>query len=374
MIKAVNNSFWKNKRVLITGHNGFKGAWLTIWLLTLGSKVWGFSLSPQSSPNLFEEIYKDSKNNDLWSNFEEVNNDITKIKKISSYVNLVKPDIIFHMTAQSLVMESYLNPVKTWETNVIGSLNLLESLKSYKKECSIIMVTTDKVYENKEWFYGYRETDLIGGKDPYSSSKAAMELAVSSWRNSFVGYKVNQNKNLKIATARAGNVIGGGDWAKDRIIPDIVRSISNNKELIIRNPLSTRPWQHVLDPLHGYILLAEKLYNSRLDSEENYNMFSAFNFGPSFQSNKNVENLVNEFLKYWKGSYKISNDDPYFHEANYLYLMSDKARNILKWENVLDFENSIKMTAIWYKEFYESGKSFSNCIRNIDEFNRKLGI
>ena len=374
MIKAVNNSFWKNKRVLITGHNGFKGAWLTIWLLTLGSKVWGFSLSPQSSPNLFEEIYKDSKNNDLWSNFEEVNNDITKIKKISSYVNLVKPDIIFHMAAQSLVMESYLNPVKTWETNVIGSLNLLESLKSYKKECSIIMVTTDKVYENKEWFYGYRETDLIGGKDPYSSSKAAMELAVSSWRNSFVGYKVNQNKNLKIATARAGNVIGGGDWAKDRIIPDIVRSISNNKELIIRNPLSTRPWQHVLDPLHGYILLAEKLYNSRLDSEENYNMFSAFNFGPSFQSNKNVENLVNEFLKYWKGSYKISNDDPYFHEANYLYLMSDKARNILKWENVLDFENSIKMTAIWYKEFYESGKSFSNCIRNIDEFNRKLGI
>ncbi len=374
MSKALDILFWKNKRVLITGHNGFKGTWLTIWLLTLGAKVWGFSLSSQSSPKLFEEIQKESKNNNLWHNFEEVHRDIKEINKISSYVDAVKPDIIFHLAAQSLVRESYFNPIETWATNVIGSLNILESLKTYKTECAIVMVTTDKVYENKEWCYGYRENDPIGGIDPYSSSKAAMELVVSSWRNSFVGDKLNQNNNLKIATARAGNVIGGGDWAKDRIIPDIVKSISNKKELIIRNPTSTRPWQHVLDPLHGYILLAEKLYISRLDNEDNHNIFSAFNFGPSFKSNKNVENLVIKFFEYWEGSYKISNDKSNLHEANYLYLMSDKARNILKWESILDFENSVKLTANWYKDFYNSGKSFSSCIKNINQFQRMLGI
>ena len=216
-----SSSFWRNRRVLVTGHTGFKGSWLLLWLHKLGAKIWGFSLEPNTNPNLFSQIASDMPPGESW--YHEIG-DIRDKLSLDELIQSIQPEVVFHMAAQPLVRRSYENPIETWSTNVIGSLNVLESLKLVKNKCSVVMVTTDKVYENKEWIYSYRETDPLGGNDPYSASKAATEIAISSWRKSFCGREKHQTSNLKIATARAGNVIGGGDWSVDRIVPDAMRS------------------------------------------------------------------------------------------------------------------------------------------------------
>ncbi len=366
----IKKDFWLNKRVLITGHTGFKGSWLLVWLNMLGADVYGLSLSPLQGKSLFKEITKKgSLSRDYFV-------DIRDSEKLKRSMNEINPDIVFHLAAQPLVRKSYEDPLETWSTNLIGSLNLLESLTIIKHHCAVIMVTTDKVYKNMEWDHGYRENDQLGGHDPYSASKAATEFAISSWRDSFCSSN-KKGYNLKIASARSGNVIGGGDWAKDRIFPDVIRSLENDNKIFIRNPKSTRPWQHVLDPLAGYMLLAEKLYQSRkLLNKNDKNIFtSAFNFGPNIDSNKTVEFLVNEIIKYWPGTIKqdIDQDSNQFHEAEKLHLQIDKAFNLLNWRPIWDFEFSVKRTVEWYKKLDEDPNiSLDLCTRDIKCYEKSI--
>ena len=364
------NSFWKNKKVLITGHTGFKGSWLSVWLIKKGAKVSGISLKPNTTPSLFNELALAGK---LQNNYFQ---DIREKTKLREIIENIKPDIVFHLAAQPLVRESYKDPLGTWDVNVMGSLNVLYSLSKLSNICAVLMITTDKVYKNKEWNYGYRENDELGGYDPYSASKAACEIAIESWRSSFCDPKDNIESNLAIATARAGNVIGGGDWAKDRILPDTINSLYKNEEILVRNPESKRPWQHVLEPLSGYLSLAEKLYLTQQNIKyEKKNPFStSFNFGSNLESNKKVSELVNQILIYWKGSWKLDINKTYLHEAKQLHLNTDKAFRILDWHQLWDFETTIKKTVFWYKNFYKNGiKAFDLCIDDITCFeNNKL--
>ncbi len=343
----IDKKFWQNKRVLITGHSGFKGSWLSIWLNSLGAKVHGISLKPESENCLFSQAKIES--------IISSNNfcDIRDFNKLKSIVVDINPEIVFHFAAQPLVIKSYRYPLETWNTNVIGSLNLLESLKLKISNCSVVMITTDKVYENKEWDFGYREHDRLGGKDPYSASKAACEIAISSWRESFCGSKFNQNCYLSIASARSGNIVGGGDWAEDRIIPDAIRALQSRKLIQIRNPGATRPWQHVLEPLSGYLLLAEKLYQSKLEKYSSRNIYeSSFNFGPPLKSNQTVMSLIKRIMKYWPGEWEI-NSENYYHESARLHLNIDKAYHNLNWSSKWSFEYTIKRTIEWYKRVFD---------------------
>ncbi len=359
----MNNSFWKNRNVLVTGHTGFKGSWLTMFLLRLGAKVSGIGLAPDVKPSLYEQLNISSK---LEHNYFA---DIRNQSLLDEIIFKIKPEVVFHLAAQPLVRESYRDPLGTWTTNVIGSLNILNSLSKLKNYCSVVIITTDKVYKNKEWLFGYRENDQLGGHDPYSSSKAACELAIESWRASFCQSNKIEKPYLAIATARSGNVIGGGDWSKDRIVPDTIISLSKNEYIPIRNPSSTRPWQHVLEPLSGYLVLAEKLYsfqNKTKGVEEN--PFScAFNFGPNLDSNKNVLELVNQILIYWPGEWKINNTVTNLHEAKRLHLNIDKAFNLLDWMPRLGFDETVQRTVNWYKNFYQKDISaFSLCLSDLD--------
>ena len=329
-------SFWKNKRVLITGHTGFKGSWITFWLNQLGAKVAGFSLAPEDSPNLFDLL-------NLENSCENYIEDIRNIDSIKKRIADFKPDVVFHLAAQSIVIRSYEEPVMTWDTNVMGTLNLLEACRQLQNPCSVVVITTDKVYENKEWHYAYRENDRLGGYDPYSSSKAAAELVVSSWRNSFF----KQPNHVKIASARAGNVIGGGDWTDNRIIPDIFRYKEAGKTLEVRNPNAVRPWQHVLESLHGYLTLAELLHTS---DDEKYQ--SAFNFGPDKNSIQSVEELLNAAQKVSNFNWENTQKDGQLHEATLLTLSTEKASKMLKWNPRWNFENSITKTIQWYDRYY----------------------
>ncbi len=347
-------SFWAGKKVLITGHTGFKGSWLTIWLKNLNAKVYGYSLEEEEDLNLFNSFPKTFVSDDI----NHYVGDIRDKFNLDKVINKVKPDIIFHLAAQALVKRGYEEPLLTWETNVMGSLNLLNSIQEINHSCSVVIVTTDKVYKNNEWTFGYRENDQLGGYDPYSASKAALELAVSSWRNSFCNSP--RNKNIKIATARAGNVIGGGDWASNRLIPDTIRSITNKKDLIIRNPYSTRPWQHVLEPLWGYMLLAKALYQSENEYCE------SFNFGPQIQSNRTVKEVTENIFKIWPGKYIFDNEGNEHHEAEKLYLQIDKAFQKLNWCPKINFEKSIEKTIFWYKDFYEGKSALECCLRDIN--------
>ena len=365
---TMNKDFWLNKKVLITGHTGFKGSWLLVWLNMLGADVYGLSLSTLPGKSLFTEI---TKKKTLSKDFFI---DIRNIEKLKISINEINPDIVFHLAAQPLVRDSYKNPLETWSTNLMGSLNVLESLSVINNHCAVIMVTTDKVYKNMEWEYGYRENDQLGGYDHYSARKAATEIDLSSWRDSFCGFD-KKASNLLIASARSGNVIGGGDWAKDRIFPDVIRSLENDKKIIIRNPNSTRPWQHVLDPLSGYIVLAEKLYQSKNQAckDSNKPLTSAFNFGPNITSNKSVEFLVKEIMKYWPGIIEKNNHDfNQFHEAEKLHLQVDKAFNLLNWEPIWNLEFSVKKTVEWYKKFKEhSYSSLDLCTSDIKCYEKK---
>ncbi len=353
--------FWKNKKVLITGHTGFKGSWLTLYLLNLGAKVTGLALNPNENQPLFNQLDLERK---IHHNIVDINN----LELVKEIVNDSKPDFIFHLAAQPLVRESYINPLNTWKTNVFGSLNLLESIKDFSHMCSIVIVTTDKVYKNINWHYGYRENDPLGGYDPYSSSKAALEIAVSSWRDSFCGTKSYQNPNLFIATCRAGNVIGGGDWGEDRIIPDIIRNLQENKVIKIRNKFAIRPWQHVLEPISGYVQLAKKIYETS-DTKSKLNLCGAFNFGPNLDSNRKVSELVNEVIKYWKGTWIDTSNDDDFHEAKILKLNIDKSYELLNWKPKWEFGEVIYRTIMWYKNQHQKLSSpIDLCLNDIKDF------
>jgi len=338
MKKLFDNVFY-DKTVLITGNTGFKGSWLSVWLNLLGAKVVGLSLDIPTKPSFYEA----SKMSD---HVHQEYADIRDIEEISRIIKKAQPDFVFHLAAQALVRPSYDDPLTALTTNAIGSANILESLRSIDKKVVIVMITSDKAYDNLEWAWGYKETDRLGGKDPYSASKGMAELAIRSYISSFFN---NQDSNIRVGIARAGNVIGGGDWAKDRIVVDCMKSWSKNKPAIIRNSNATRPWQHVLEPLSGYLLLASSLVNS------NECHGQAYNFGPSSSQNYPVGDLIREMSKYWEQvQWKdASEENSPVYEAGLLKLNCDKALFDLNWLPSLQFEETVKMTVEWYKVFYE---------------------
>ena len=324
-----------SKRVFITGHTGFKGSWLTAWLQHYGCEITGYSLAPTTNPNLFE-----------MANLREglVNHclgDVNNKDHLLQEIRKSKPELVLHLAAQSLVRYSYQEPCETWSTNVMGTVNLLEAVRSCPSVKAVVVVTTDKCYENKEWVWGYREEDPLGGYDPYSASKASAELVVSSYRKSFF-----YNQGPMIASSRAGNVIGGGDWSEDRLIPDVVRAIHRNQSLLIRNPEARRPWQHVLDCLQGYLLLATYLIEGERDKA------IAFNFGPSPQDNITVSDLLNRLKNYWPQlKWEIEpRENVGLHEATFLYLDSSLAKQRLGWSPKWSVETALDKTISWYQE------------------------
>ncbi len=341
-----NLKIFKNKKIIITGHTGFKGSWLTAWLTILGAKVIGISNNVPTKPSHFETIKIKNKIKNLKA-------DVKDLKKMKKIFKSEKPDFVFHLAAQALVQNSYQNPIETISTNTIGTLNILESLREIKKTCVAVIITSDKVYKNLEIVRGYSEDDILGGKDPYSASKASAEIIISSYIHSFFP-KIKTK--VRIGVARAGNVIGGGDWSRDRLVPDCVKSWSKGKKVTLRNPNSTRPWQHVLEALWGYILLAANLKkNLKLHGQN-------FNFGPKNHLNCSVVKLVKVMKNYWKKiSWKIKiNKKINFYESNLLKLNSNKAKKHLNWECVMTFPQTIKMVAEWYKNFYIDKKDFQN--------------
>ena len=359
----LDSHFFLNKKVLITGSSGFKGSWLSIWLNLLGAKLYGISLDPPTKPSLFNE----AKLNKLVKN---VIFDISDSKKVFSFINELKPDYIFHLAAQPLVRNSYLEPIETWKTNVLGTVNILDSLRFLNKKCICIIITSDKCYENQEWEWGYRESDKLGGGDPYSASKASAELAFSSYFRSY--FSDFSSSKIRIASARAGNVIGGGDWAESRIVPDCIRAWSKEIPVKIKSPNSTRPFQHVLEPLSGYLSLAKSL-----TSNENLSGQS-FNFGPPSNSNHKVIDIVNELSQRWKKSeVEINKDENSYKETKLLKLNCDKALSLISWEPRLNFKRTIQLTGEWYFEFYKESKfnALKKCEEQIKLFNlRNINI
>ena len=350
---------YKSKRVLVTGDSGFKGSWLCLWLLNLGAEVYGYSLEPPTDPSIFEQL-------SIKDHIRHYTGDIRNYPQFKDFISESKPDIIFHLAAQSLVRESYTDPLGTFMTNVIGTTNLLEAVRELKSPTSVVLITSDKSYENNEWLYGYREIDSLGGYDPYSASKGAAEIAISSWRRSFFQPESIVHHGIKVASARAGNVIGGGDWAKDRIVPDCIRFLQQNKPIQVRNPLATRPWQHVLEPLGGYLLLGSKLLTSDVHEAKSY--CEAFNFGPLICSNKSVEELVTEIIKVWgEGTWTYNKDDA-FHEAYLLNLTIDKAYHKLRWLPAWEFKTTVTKTVEWYKAMWNKSDLIEITNRQILEY------
>jgi CDP-glucose 4,6-dehydratase len=340
-----------HKRVLITGHTGFKGSWLAHWLLELGAQVTGYALQPVN-PALFNQI-------GLEGRIENIIGDVRDFNKLRSVISDVQPDFIFHLAAQPLVRLSYDQPIETYSTNIMGTVNLLEAIRLEGRPCAVVMITTDKCYENKEWLYGYREEDPMGGYDPYSSSKGAAELIISAYRRS---YFTDPSLSIRVASARAGNVIGGGDWSLDRIVPDCIRSLQENEFILVRNKFSTRPWQHVLEPISGYLWLGACLYKPQLAYRSD-KLDSAFNFGPDISSNKTVLELVNEILKHWEGRGWLDKSDPnMLHEASLLNLSTDKAYQVLGWKANWDFEQTVYNTINWYQSTTHKGLVTNNQI------------
>ena len=348
-------NFWKNKKVFITGHTGFKGSWMCLMLNLFGAQIYGYSLKPEKK-SLFNQSHcsKFLKKN-IFSN-------IKNKKKLSQSINKIRPEVLFHLAAQPLVLEGYKNPIETFDTNIIGTINVLNAMRSCKSLKSAVIITTDKVYKNRNVEFGYRESDELGGNDPYSASKAACELAVYSWRKSFCESDNKLNKLLSIATARSGNVIGGGDWSIDRIVPDTIKAFKDEKILKIRNSRHTRPWQHVLDPLSGYMMLA--MHN--FISENSYN--EAFNFGPKIESNTPVIRLVEEIIKHWPGKFSEEAQKDSFYEAELLNLKIDKSFNLLNWYPKWGFEESVQRTVKWYKDFYENNSAYECMLNDIKTF------
>jgi CDP-glucose 4,6-dehydratase len=325
------------RRVLLTGHTGFKGSWLALWLARMGAKVTGVALPPETSPNHWELLGMDIDGHHA---------DIRDAKALRGIVEAAQPEIVFHLAAQALVRRSYREPLQTWETNVMGTANLLEACRHVKSVSAIVVVTSDKCYENKEWSRGYREDDRLGGHDPYSASKAAAELVAASYRKAFF----HETNSPLLATARAGNVIGGGDWSEDRLIPDIVRAVAAGKILEVRSPEATRPWQHVLESLSGYLLLGQKLLEGKAEFAEGWN------FGPDETDNRKVADVLHALAALWPAFKWRTVDVERPHEAGLLYLDSGKAHGKLGWQPVWSLSEALGATANWYRAFLESGR------------------
>lgn len=330
-------NFWRGRTVLVTGHTGFKGSWLCEMLLARGSEIHGLALAPDSSPSsLFTQL-------NLAARMDHHVADIRDAGAVAKRVSAVRPHVVLHLAAQSLVRTSYREPVETWATNVLGTVHLLEAVRMLDAPCAVVVVTTDKVYDNREWEHPYRETDALGGHDPYSASKACTELVVTSYRKSFFAAS-----GVQLATARAGNVIGGGDWAEDRILPDLARAFQSGRTLEIRNSYAVRPWQHVLDPLSGYLRLAEVL-----SGPDGARYATSFNFGPETTDHHTVGEVVNAACEYWTGTWRDASDPDAPHEAGRLSLSIERARSILGWMPRWDFARAISETTAWYRRVAE---------------------
>ncbi len=347
-------STYEGRKVLVIGHTGFKGSWLCSWLIQLGAKVSGFSSGIPTKPSNFEIL-------GLRDRMTGIHGDVRDRQQLLQAMQSAEPEIVFHLAAQALVRKSYENPVETFETNALGTLNVLECIRSCSSVQAGVIITSDKCYRNVEWPWGYRETDKLGGEDPYSMSKGCAELVIYSYIQSYF------KKHPRIASTRAGNVIGGGDWAQDRIIPDAVRSWAEGKSVVIRNPQATRPWQHVLEPLSGYLWLGARLWEK--DPEA---IGEAFNFGPDARVNQTVEELLTTMAKHWpQVDWKVEKNQAETHkESSLLKLCCDKALNTLEWQAILSFEETVAMTAYWYKTYYKSGEDGMTEVTNrqIEEY------
>ena len=351
-IGKVNPNFWKGKRVFLTGHTGFKGSWLSLWLQLMGAEVKGFSLTPPTTPSLFAEA-------NVAQQMQSEIGDIRDFSKLSESIRSFNPDVLLHLAAQPLVRLSYKEPIETYSTNVMGTVNVLEASRYASHLKAIVVITTDKCYENREWEWGYRENEPMGGHDPYSNSKGCAELVVSAYRRSFF----HTNDTAAVASARAGNVIGGGDWAEDRLIPDILRAFEKQQPVIIRNPLSTRPWQHVLEPLSGYLVLAQQLYNQGKTFAEGWN------FGPKDDDCQTVQWILDKMVYFWgEGAhYQIDNSEQP-HEANFLKLDCSKAASRLKWHSQWRLEQTLEQIIQWHRAWLQGEEMQTHCLREIKEY------
>ena len=349
-------SFWQGKKVFITGHTGFKGAWLSLGLIQLGAEVTGYALRPPTNPNLFELC---GLEHDIDSHI----GDVRDYEKLLSSMKIAAPTIVLHLAAQPLVRESYKNPVETYTVNVMGTAHLLEAVRQLDSVRAVVNVTTDKCYENKEWVWGYREHESLGGYDPYSNSKACSELVTSAFRSSFFNLADYDKHGVAIATARAGNVIGGGDWAADRLIPDFIRAIEANEKIRIRNPNAIRPWQHVLEPLSGYLMLAERLYTEGAAFAEGWN------FGPEESDAKPVEWIVKQLCQLWGGNaeYEIDRSE-HPHEANYLKLDCSKAKARLNWRPQWCLQEALARIVEWNKAYQGQENMKALCLAQIADY------
>jgi len=356
--KMIENGFWDKKKVFITGHTGFKGSWLCLWLHSLGAKIKGYALKPPTNPSLYEIGHIGEILNSV---IADVRDRETLTKEICEF----QPEIVIHMAAQSIVRVSYKDPVETYSTNVIGTVNLFEAIRKCNTVRVVINVTTDKCYENREWIWPYRENEPMGGYDPYSNSKACSELITASYRNSFFNPQEYPKHGVAIATARSGNVVGGGDWAPDRLVPDCIRSLLKGERILIRNPQAIRPWQHVLDPLYGYLILAQKLFKDGPVFGE------PWNFGPEDRDAQTVEWLVNKICALWGegASYEIDRRN-HPHEANYLKLDCSKAKHRLKWYPKWNLEKAIEKVVEWVRAYKRGDNIKEICLKQIDEYSK----
>ena len=348
--------FWRGKRVFITGHTGFKGSWLALWLIQCGAKVVGYALNPPSTPNLYEAA-------NLAKDLISIKNDIRDLDSLVQTMEKYTPEIVFHLAAQSLVRKSYADPVETYMTNVMGTVNLLEAVRRTKSVRVVINVTSDKCYQNQEWVWGYRENDPMGGYDPYSSSKGCSELITAAYCNSFFQTTNKTNHSVALASVRAGNVIGGGDWAMDRLVPDTITAFINNEAVAIRSPHAIRPWQHVLEPLSGYMLLAEKLW------ENGAEYVGGWNFGPKDEESLAVVQIVEEMAQLWgSGAQWHIQPGEHPHEAHYLKLDCSKAHTKIGWKTRWDIHAGLAATVTWYREFAKNANARELCLRQINQF------
>ena len=353
LIGRVSPEFWKNKKVFVTGHTGFKGSWTSLWLQSMGAIVKGYAYAPNTKPDLFTLA-------NVADNIEHELGDIRDIYSITKSMKEFDPEVVLHMAAQPLVRYSYINPVETYETNVMGTVNVLEAAKSCNNLIAIVSVTTDKCYENKEWVWGYRENEPMGGHDPYSSSKGCAELVCSAYRQSYFASKSSPN----LASARAGNVIGGGDWAEDRLVPDILRAFENNKAVVVRNPLATRPWQHVLEPISGYFVLAQALFSDR-----GFEFAEGWNFGPTDEDCKPVNWILDTMTHKWgEGAcWEVDqNENP--HEAGYLKLDTSKAKQRLKWESRWRLVETLETIIDWHRKYLKKENMQEVCLEEIKRY------
>jgi CDP-glucose 4,6-dehydratase len=356
----MNKKFWIDKKILLTGHTGFKGSWLSLWLQKLNANVIGFSKSIPTTPSLFELA-------NIESGMTSVIGNVCDYDKLEEVIREYKPEIVIHMAAQAILRESYNNPIETYATNVMGTVNLLESIRKVGNVKVILNVTTDKCYEPNNLSNGHIETDRLGGYDPYSNSKACSELVTSSFRNSFFNFKEDDKHKVSLASCRAGNVIGGGDWGKDRLIPDIMKGVLNNEPIKIRNPNSTRPWQHILDPLNGYLILIEKLWASGTEFSEGWN------FGPLKNEERSVKWIIEKIVEQWSKNIKFDiENNSNLHEENYLRLNCTKSHSRLGWKPKLNLEQGLEWIIEWYDQYEQNNNMREVTEGQINKFEKLL--